>query len=74
VASANVRAMSAELTTAVTRLDSLLAGLESGQGTAGKLLSDTLLYSDLRNVVHRADSLMADIKRNPRKYINLSIF
>jgi phospholipid/cholesterol/gamma-HCH transport system substrate-binding protein len=74
VASANVRAMSAELTAAVSRFDSLLAGLEAGQGTAGKLLSDTLLYSDLRNVVHRADSLMADIKRNPRKYINLSIF
>jgi phospholipid/cholesterol/gamma-HCH transport system substrate-binding protein len=74
VASANVNAMSAELARTVGRLDSLLAGLEAGQGTAGKLLSDTLLYSDLRAVVHRADSLMADIKRNPRKYINLSIF
>jgi phospholipid/cholesterol/gamma-HCH transport system substrate-binding protein len=74
VASANLNAMSAELATAVRRLDSLLAGLEAGQGTAGKLLSDTLLYSDLRAAVHRVDSLMADFKRNPRKYINLSIF
>jgi phospholipid/cholesterol/gamma-HCH transport system substrate-binding protein len=66
--------MSADLGTAVGRLDSLLARLEAGQGTAGKLLSDTLLYSDLRRVVQHVDSLMADIKKNPRKYINLKIF
>ena len=72
-ASANLNTMSAELTRSVTRLDSLLAGLETGRGTAGKLLSDTLLYADLRNTVRRVDSLMADFQRNPRKYINLSI-
>jgi phospholipid/cholesterol/gamma-HCH transport system substrate-binding protein len=73
-ASANLNAMSAELAKASGRLDSLLIALEGGKGTAGKLLSDTLLYSDLRAAVHRVDSLMADFKRNPRKYINLSIF
>jgi phospholipid/cholesterol/gamma-HCH transport system substrate-binding protein len=72
--SANLNALSADLSSTVKRADSILVGLESGRGTAGKLLSDTLLYSDLRAVVHRADSLMADFKRNPRKYINLSIF
>jgi phospholipid/cholesterol/gamma-HCH transport system substrate-binding protein len=73
-ASANLNAMSAALATAVTRADSLLVGLEAGQGTAGKLLSDTLLYSDLRATIHRVDSLVADFKANPRKYINLRIF
>src|SRR5918999_4043859 len=52
-ASQNLNAMSAELTSSVARLDSLLAGLERGRGTAGKLLSDTLLYSDLRSTVRR---------------------
>jgi phospholipid/cholesterol/gamma-HCH transport system substrate-binding protein len=66
--------MSAELTSSVARLDSLLAGLERGRGTAGKLLSDTLLYSDLRATVRRVDSVLADFQRNPRRYINLSIF
>ncbi len=74
VASANFKAMSAELTSAVGRLDSLLAGLENGRGTAGKLLSDTLLYAEVRATVRRVDSLMTDFQRNPRKYINLSIF
>src|SRR5918992_2137529 len=59
-ASANLTALSNDLATAASRVDSLLVRLEAGQGTAGKLLSDTLLYSDLRAVVHRVDSLMAD--------------
>jgi phospholipid/cholesterol/gamma-HCH transport system substrate-binding protein len=74
MASANLNRMSADLSSSVSRLDTVLARLESGHGTAGKLLSDTLLYSDLRALVHHVDSLMADIKKNPRKYINLSIF
>jgi phospholipid/cholesterol/gamma-HCH transport system substrate-binding protein len=73
-ASANLNAMSAELTSAVGRLDSLLARVEAGEGTAGKLVSDTLLYSDVRALVQRIDSLMTDFQRNPRRYINLSIF
>lgn len=65
----------------VIRLDSTTAQLqrvvalaERGNGTVGKLLTDTLLYSDLRHTVASMDSLLADFKANPRKYINLSIF
>jgi len=77
----NFRTSSASLTRIAANLDStsrhanaLIAGLERGNGTAGKLLKDTLLYNDLRNVVTHVDSVLADLKANPRKYINLSIF
>jgi phospholipid/cholesterol/gamma-HCH transport system substrate-binding protein len=73
-ASQNLNAMSSELTNAVTRMETLLANLERGQGTAGKFLSDTLLYSDLRATVRRVDSVLVDFQKNPRRYINLSIF
>jgi phospholipid/cholesterol/gamma-HCH transport system substrate-binding protein len=72
--SANLAALSADLERTTKRADSILVALQSGRGTAGKLLADSLLYTDLRATVHRADSLLADIKKNPRKYINLSIF
>ena len=62
------------LSSNTTQLQGILARLERGEGTAGKLLSDTLLYQDARNVLARMDSLLTDIKANPRKYINLSIF
>jgi phospholipid/cholesterol/gamma-HCH transport system substrate-binding protein len=56
------------------RANTLLGGIERGQGTVGKLLKDTLLYRDLRGLVTQADSVLADLKANPRKYINLKIF
>lgn len=62
------------LSSNTTQLQAILARLERGEGTAGKLLADTALYQDARNVLARMDSLLADIKANPRKYINLSIF
>ena len=77
----NFQTSSASLTRIASNLDStsrhannLIAGLERGEGTAGKLLKDTLLYRDLRGLVTQADSVMADLKANPKKYINLRIF
>ena len=34
-------------------------GLERGEGNAGKLLRDTLLYNDLRGLVEQVDSVLA---------------
>jgi phospholipid/cholesterol/gamma-HCH transport system substrate-binding protein len=48
--------------------------MQNGNGTVGKLLTDSLLYTDIRRLVQQTDSLMADFKKNPRKYINLKIF
>ena len=72
--SENVASLTSELQGTTTRLNGLLASLENGNGTAGKLLTDTLLYSDLRRLTTRLDSLTLDFKQNPRKYINLEIF
>ena len=57
-----------------TQLQAILARVERGEGTVGKLLTDTLLYRDIRQLLASTDSLMADFKQNPRKYINLTIF
>ena len=77
----NFRTSSASLTRIASNLDStsrhansLIAGLERGEGTAGKMLKDTLLYNDLRNVVTHVDSVIADLKSNPRKYLKFSVF
>jgi phospholipid/cholesterol/gamma-HCH transport system substrate-binding protein len=74
VASANVAALTDSLRTTTGKLNATLGRLERGEGTAGKLLTDTLLYRDVRSLVTRLDSVTADLKKNPKKYINLSIF
>jgi phospholipid/cholesterol/gamma-HCH transport system substrate-binding protein len=72
--SANAAALTDSLRATTAAINGTLAGLRTGQGTAGKLLSDTLLYSDVRRLVTRLDSLTADFKKNPRRFINLEVF
>ena len=73
-ASASAVELSAELARTSAQLSEMLVKLDSGEGTAGRLLSDPALYNDVRRLVTRVDSLTLDFQRNPRRYINLSIF
>jgi phospholipid/cholesterol/gamma-HCH transport system substrate-binding protein len=71
---ANLAQLSADFQETRQRMTALLTKLESGDGSAAKLLNDPGLYNDVRALVQRVDSLTADFKKNPRKYINLEIF
>lgn len=71
---ANAEVLTAELRTTALKLNSVLAAADSGDGTLARLLHDPGLYTDLRGLVARLDSLTMDVKGNPRKYLNLSIF
>lgn len=80
-AETNLRVASENLSRATASLDStsrqarqIVGGLQAGQGSLGKLLTDTTLYSDLRHLAQQGDSLLADLKKNPKKYFNLHIF
>jgi phospholipid/cholesterol/gamma-HCH transport system substrate-binding protein len=71
---ANLAQLSADFQDTRERMSALLTKIESGDGSAAKLLNDPGLYNDVRALVQRVDSLTADFKKNPRKYINLEIF
>lgn len=71
---ASFDSLAQRLSSNTTQLQALLARMERGEGTVGKLMTDTLLYRDARNLLSRVDSLVADFQKNPRKYINLSVF
>lgn len=71
---ANAAMLTDSLRLTAAALNGTIAQLRAGQGTAGKLLTDTLLYADVRRLVTRLDSLTLDFQKNPRKYINLQIF
>ena len=70
----NAAQLTDSLRSTLGEVNTMLAGLRAGQGTAGKLLSDTLLYADIRKLVTRLDSLTADFQKNPKRYIDLRIF
>ncbi|NUQ11496.1 MAG: MCE family protein [Gemmatimonadaceae bacterium] len=71
---AHFETFTTELNAATARFNALLTKVESGEGSAAKLLNDPGLYNDLRAVAARVDSLLADLMRNPRKYLKFSVF
>ena len=73
-ASANFESITNELKVTSGKLNSMLAKVDSGQGSLGKLLNDEKLYVNMVSLASRVDSVMADFKKNPRRYISLSIF
>jgi len=70
----NVNQLTTDLRGTTTQLNSVLAKLEKGDGSAGLLLNDPGMYRDVRSLLQRLDSLTMDFQKNPRKYINLTIF
>ncbi|MCC7003966.1 MAG: MCE family protein [Gemmatimonadaceae bacterium] len=70
----NVSELTNDLRGTTQQLSGILAKLDSKQGSAGMLLNDDGMYRDVRSLLQRLDSLTLDFQKNPRKYINLSIF
>ncbi|MBX6332349.1 MAG: MCE family protein [Gemmatimonadaceae bacterium] len=70
----NLNELTASLQTTTARLDKVMAQIETGNGTVGKLLNDPGVYNNLRQLLAQLDSLTADIKANPKKYINVKVF
>ncbi len=57
-----------------SRLDTLIRNIEEGEGTAGKMVSEDELYEDLTKTMEEMNSLIKDIKENPKRYMSISIF
>ncbi len=64
----------AELEKMVSELNSVLAAVKDENGSVGKLLSDGDLYSNLTTASDNLSALLADLKENPHRYINISVF
>lgn len=55
-------------------LESITARVKAGQGTMGKLVNEQELYDKLNKSVESLDALVVDIKKNPGRYVKLSLF
>lgn len=59
---------------AFTSVNRVTSRIESGQGSLGRLIVDSALVIRAESAMAQLDSLLADVKRNPRRYVRLSIF
>lgn len=71
---ADLKATVARVDTAVDQVNMLLAEARSTDGTLGMLLNDKSLYVNVNSTVQSADSLLVDLKANPRRYVHFSLF
>lgn len=71
---ANLNRTSASLDEAVESLRTVLARMEAGEGTLGRLSRDDSLYTNLNRAAESVHLLLDDLRANPSRYINLSIF
>jgi phospholipid/cholesterol/gamma-HCH transport system substrate-binding protein len=72
----NDEALYQRLNAVTTNLERLTSNLNDGQGTMGQLLKDKQLYENLNKTLGEMQGLLAAIKQDPKKYLNLrmSIF
>ena len=56
------------------KLNRIVNRLELGEGSLGKLLNDDAFYSELLHSSEALESLLTDLKKNPKKYLHFSVF
>lgn len=64
----------AQVNATIANLNALSQQLNNPNSSLGMLINDKQLYVNATNAVATLDSLMADIKKNPKRYINLHVF
>jgi len=61
------------LNSVTEQFDQLVTKLNAGEGTAGQLLKDKQLYENMNGAVNDMRSLLAAIKADPKKYLNVKV-
>jgi phospholipid/cholesterol/gamma-HCH transport system substrate-binding protein len=72
--SAGIDQLTRELTATAGQFKLLLEQVNSGEGSAGKLIYSDSLYQHLVFLVSDLDSLIVDLNENPKNYVHFSLF
>ena len=70
----DIKSLTINLNSLVNNLNSITTSLKNSEGTAGKLINDKSIYDNLENATNQLNRLIEDIKLNPSRYINFSVF
>ncbi|KDN54755.1 MlaD family protein [Flavobacterium seoulense] len=62
------------LNASLAKVKEIMAGLEAGKGSMGKLLNDDAFYNNLSKTSKELELLLQDVRLYPTRYINVSLF
>ncbi|MDY6327151.1 MAG: MlaD family protein [Bacteroidales bacterium] len=74
VAQANIKTLVGSAQKTIDNANHIISGVDSGQGTVGQLMHNDALYKNIEKTIESLNILIEDIKANPSKYINVTVF
>jgi phospholipid/cholesterol/gamma-HCH transport system substrate-binding protein len=74
LAATDLYATITNLKNTLARTSQLMDGVNKGKGTAGQLFTNDSLYISLNHGIASLDSLLKDVKANPKRYVHFSLF
>ena len=74
ISSEDINAITSNLNELVNNLNTISVKLANSDGTAGQLINDKSIYENLEKASRELNILIEDIKLNPNRYINFSVF
>lgn len=72
--SANLQRLTGQLSQSTAALNDLLGKVNRGEGTLGKVATDTLLYSNLNKTLDALSKLLDDLRERPGRYLTVKVF
>ena len=70
----NIGQTTRDLQVTIKNINKILAQIEKGEGSVGKLLNDEKLYDDLTGASEQLELLLEDLRLNPKRYVHFSLF
>ena len=74
LAKANLGQTVKNLEKTLAKVDKIMAELEQGKGTMGKLIKDETIYTNFAKTSKELELLLQDIRLHPTRYVNVSLF
>ena len=74
IKAADLKSTVSKVDNAVDQVNALVADVRSENGTLGQLIYNKSLYNHIDATVVSADSLLTDLKAQPKRYVHFSLF
>ena len=74
ISKANIGKTIKNLEQTLSKVNGILVDVQSGKGSFGKLMNDDALYSNLNKTSKEIELLLQDVRLNPTRYVNVSLF
>lgn len=74
IAQSNIRGFVNEAKGTIDNVNRIVSEVERGEGTLGQLVRNDSLYNSINKTIESLDLLVKDLKANPSKYINVTVF